>query len=67
VVLVHGDSHYFKVDKPLNRSTGGGVLTNFTRVETLDACNTRWVSARIDRRTPNLFVFEPRIVAANVQ
>ena len=26
VALVHGDSHYFKVDKPLNRTTGDGVL-----------------------------------------
>jgi hypothetical protein len=65
VVLVHGDSHYFKVDKPLNRSTGGGVLANFTRVETFGARNTQWVSATIDPSDPNLFVFEPRIVAAN--
>lgn len=67
VVLVHGDSHYFKVDKPLNRTTGGGVLGNFTRVETFGARNTRWVSARIDVHDPNLFVFEPRIVTANAQ
>jgi hypothetical protein len=67
VALVHGDSHYFKVDKPLNRSTGGGVLGNFTRVETFGARNTHWVSARIDERDPNLFVFEPRIVPANAQ
>ncbi len=65
VVLVHGDSHYFKVDKPLNHTTGGGVLGNFTRVETFGARNTHWVSARIDQRDPNLFVFEPRIVPAN--
>ena len=26
-----------------------------------------WVSARIDERDPNLFVFEPRIVPANAQ
>jgi hypothetical protein len=65
VVLVHGDSHYFKVDKPLNRTTGGGVLSNFTRVETFGARNTHWVSARIDERNPNLFVFEARIVPAN--
>src|SRR5262249_40583599 len=45
VALVHGDSHYFKMDKPLNRSTGGGVLTNFTRVETFGARNTHWVRA----------------------
>ena len=67
VALVHGDSHYFKVDKPLNRTTGGGVLANFTRVETFGARNTHWVSARIDPRDPNVFVFEPRIVTANTQ
>jgi len=67
VALVHGDSHYFKVDKPLNRSTGGGVLANFTRVETFGARNTHWVRATIDPRDPNLFIFEPRVVAANAQ
>jgi hypothetical protein len=67
VVLVHGDSHYFKMDKPLNRSTGGGVLTNFTRVETFGARNTHWVAAAIDPKDPNLFSFEPRIVPGNTQ
>jgi hypothetical protein len=66
VALVHGDSHYFKVDKPLN-GPGGGVLANFTRVETFGARNTHWVSARIDPNNPSLFVFEPRIVASNAQ
>jgi hypothetical protein len=66
VALVHGDSHYFKMDKPLN-GPAGGVLANFTRVETFGARNTHWVSARIDTSDPNLFVFEPRIVAANAQ
>ena len=64
VALVHGDSHYFKIDKPLN-GPGGGVLANFTRVETFGARNTHWVSATVDPNNPNLFVFEPRIVAAN--
>jgi hypothetical protein len=64
VALVHGDSHYFKVDKPINRPDGG-VLANFTRVETFGARNTHWVSATIDPNDPNLFVFEPRIVSAN--
>jgi hypothetical protein len=65
VALVHGDSHYFKLDKPLNRSTGGGVLSNFTRVETFGARNTHWVSATIDPDDPNLFAFQPRIVPGN--
>ena len=67
VALAHGDSHYFKLDKPINRSTGGGVLANFTRVETFGSRNTHWVSGRIDVRDPNVFVFEPRIVPANAQ
>ena len=29
------------------------------------ARNTHWVSATIDPNDPNLFVFEPQIVAAN--
>jgi hypothetical protein len=65
VVLVHGDSHYFKLDKPINLPSGG-VLPNFTRVETFGARQTHWVSATIDPSDPNLFEFEPRIVAANV-
>jgi hypothetical protein len=66
VVLVHGDGHYFKIDKPIDRPNGG-VLANFTRVETFGARNTHWVSAHIDPTDPNLFVFEPRIVPQNAQ
>jgi hypothetical protein len=65
VVLVHGDSHYFKVDQPINLPSGG-VLANFTRVETWGARQTHWVSATIDPNDPNLFRFESRIVQANV-
>ncbi len=65
VVLVHGDSHYFKIDKPINLPSGG-VLANFTRVETFGARQTHWVNATIDPSDPNLFEFAPRIVPANV-
>jgi hypothetical protein len=66
VALVHGDGHYFKIDKPLN-GPNGGVLANFVRVETFGARNTHWVRAKIDPTDPNLFLFEPRIVPANAQ
>jgi hypothetical protein len=65
VALVHGDSHYFKIDMPLN-GPQGGVLPNFTRVETFGSRNTHWVAATIDAKDPKVFTFEPRIVAANV-
>jgi hypothetical protein len=63
VVLVHGDSHYFKLDKPLTLPSGK-VLGNFTRVETFGAASTDWVQATIDPKSRNLFTFEPMIVAA---
>jgi hypothetical protein len=65
VVLVHGDSHYFKIDKPLNTDQGG-IVGNFTRLETFGSRNTHWVKATIDARNPNVFTFEPQIVPANV-
>jgi len=64
VALVHGDSHYFKLDKPINGASGG-VLANFTRVETFGARNTHWVSATIDPKDPNLFEFSTRMVPGN--
>ena len=64
-VLVHGDSHYFKLDEPLNYDNGQ-VVTKFTRVETFGAGNTHWVAATVDPRDPNLFEFSPREVPGNV-
>jgi len=63
--LVHGDSHYYKVDKPLNYDNGQ-VITKFTRVETFGAANTHWVAATIDPHNPNLFEFSPKIVPGNI-
>jgi hypothetical protein len=65
VVLVHGDSHYFKVDQPLT-SDKGTVLANFTRVETWGASNVHWVSAEVDPTAPTLFTFRSMIVPADV-
>jgi hypothetical protein len=65
VALVHGDSHYFKMDKPIN-GPKGGIVANFTRVETFGARNTHWVRATIDLNDPNLFKFAPQIVPENV-
>ena len=65
VALVHGDSHYFKLDQPLS-GPKGGVVPNFVRVETFGARNTHWVRATIDANDPHVFSFEPRIVPGNV-
>jgi len=70
VVLVHGDSHYFRIDKPLRRASsnaGAPSLENFTRVETFGAPNHHWVQVVVNRDDPSVFTFHPRVVAANVQ
>jgi len=63
VVLVHGDIHFFKVDKPL--VSQANLIPNFTRVETFGSPNVHWVKATIDPRSRNVFRFEPMIVPGN--
>jgi hypothetical protein len=66
VVLVHGDSHYFRLDKPLVGSRSGRRIENFTRVETFGENDNHWLHASVAPGNPNVFVFDQRIVAANV-
>jgi hypothetical protein len=69
VVLVHGDSHYFRIDKPFMRRQAGSedpVIENFTRLETFGSPFHHWVEAAVDVKDPNVFVFRQRIVPANV-
>jgi hypothetical protein len=71
VVYVHGDSHYFRVDKPLQDSTGKRI-ENFTRVETFgDNAATgnndvHWVKALVDPKSRDVFAFQAQIVPGNV-
>jgi hypothetical protein len=71
VVLVHGDSHFFRIDKPLpTRIQGTPVLPaleNFTRVETFGSPNHHWVQVTVDPSDPNVFSFRQRIVSANIR
>jgi hypothetical protein len=66
VVLVHGDSHYFRIDKPLMGTRSKRRLENFTRVETFGNPDVHWLRARVDWRDPNVFSFEQRIVKQNL-
>jgi hypothetical protein len=64
VVLVHGDSHTFRIDKPRIFERR---LTNFTRVETFGSPDVHWVRAEVDTRDPEVFTFQPEIVEENVR
>jgi hypothetical protein len=65
VVYVHGDTHIFRVDKPLFGSTSRRIIENFTRVETIGYPDTHWVRAIVDPKEPNVFSFRLEIVEAN--
>lgn len=70
VAYVHGDSHYFRIDKPL-LDASGRRLENFTRVETFgdNAANgnndVHWVRVAVDPRSREVFSYETQIVPAN--
>ena len=70
VVLVHGDSHYFRIDKPLvpaHNNPENARLENFTRVETFGPPDVHWIRATADPRDPMVFQFEQRLVPANIR
>ena len=70
VVLVHGDSHYFRVDKPLVNAQGRR-LEKFTRVETFGdnqangINDVHWVKALVDPNSRDVFAFQPQVVPRN--
>lgn len=70
VSYVHGDSHYFRVDKPFLDSSGKR-LENFTRVETFgdNAANgnndVNWLKVLVDARSREVFAYQPQIVPGN--
>jgi hypothetical protein len=66
VAYVHGDSHYFRVDKPLLDSTGKRI-TNFTRVETFGdhqptLGDVNWLKVNVDPSSREVFSYEQQIV-----
>ena len=56
VVLFHGDTHYFRIDKPLVNAEGH-ALPNFTRVEAFGHPNYYWLTVKVDPADPELFSF----------
>ena len=70
VVYVHGDSHYFRVDKPL-LDAAGRRLENFTRLETFgdNQANgnndVQWLKVLVAPETREVFAFQPQIVPGN--
>ena len=70
VAVVQRDSHYPRVDKPL-QDERGHRLENFTRVETfgdgpLNGTNeAQWIKVTVDPRSREVFAYQPQIVPQN--
>ena len=70
VAYVHGDSHYFRIDKPFLDALGRR-LENFTRVETFgdNQANgnndVHWLKVLVDANSREVFAYQPQIVPAN--
>ena len=65
VVLAHGDTHTFRVDKPMTASPTGERVENFTRVETFGSPEVNWVRATVDASDPEVFAFRPEVADEN--
>ncbi len=63
VLVVHGDTHFFKVDKPLYSPTK--LLPNLTRLQTFGSPAIHWVRVTVDASEPSVFTIQPVIVKGN--
>jgi predicted phosphodiesterase len=64
VVLAHGDSHYFRVDKPA--LVENGFIGNFTRVENFGSSHVHWVKITVNPKSKQVFKFQPMIINENL-
>ena len=60
VLLVHGDSRAFKVDKPLYNPTK--LLPNLTRVQTFGSPFIHWVRVVVEPQSKSVFSIQPVMV-----
>ena len=63
VLFVHGDTHFFKLDKPLLNQDQ--LLENFSRLETFGSPNVHWVKVTVDPTSREVFTVHPMIVRGN--
>ena len=61
VLLVHGDSHYFKIDKPMY-AQDGRLQHNFTRVQVFGDKDNSWVKLTVSPSGDSRFVLTPIVL-----
>ncbi len=66
VILAHGDSHYFRIDKPLMGITSKRRIEHFTRLETFGARDVHWIRVNVHPNSEQVFHVQQKIVKANL-
>lgn len=59
VLLINGDSHVYRVDKPLRGADSGQRIENVTRLQVFGARNVRAVQIAVNPENPALFDIKP--------
>ena len=65
VAFLHGDTHIFRVDKPLY-DDAGLLVENLTRVEPFGHPYVHWVRVLVRPDEPQVFGFRQELVPGNV-
>lgn len=58
VLCIHGDTHYYRIDKPL-KDTHGSTYLHFTRMEVFGSPNVAGVVVSVTPTTKEVFSFQP--------
>ena len=62
IILAHGDSHYFRIDKPFANAVTRKRWIHFTRVETFGAGDVHWLRITVNPADENVFSIRQEIV-----
>jgi hypothetical protein len=64
--FIHGDTHLFRISRPLPSKRTKRFVQNFTRIEVFGDPDSHWVRVTVDPANPALFTVEPVIVPDNL-
>lgn len=59
VILVHGDTHRYRVDQPLIDPATRKPVEHFTRIESFGSPSVDWVMVSVDPADPKLLAIKP--------
>ena len=65
VLFVHGDTHLYRVNRPLLNPKTGRFFDHFTRLEVFGDPDSHWVRVTVDPAKPGLFTIDAETVPGN--